>query len=86
VEYTSISDYLLDLQKFIDELSISGKIELSIKLSGCLQYINGSNDRWMMFYRNILSIKEEYERILSNDQNSKIDELIRAAKKVVDKL
>jgi hypothetical protein len=86
VEYRSISEYLLDIQKMIDGFSINGQNEISKRLSGCLKYINGSNDNWMMFYRNLLAIKDEYERKLSYDEINKIIVLIEAAKKVVDKM
>lgn len=86
MEYESLSDYFMDIEKFIDELSENKKVEASRKLSECFKHINGSTDKWMMFYRNLLSIKEEYERKFSENENLKIDDFIKAAKKVVHKL
>jgi hypothetical protein len=86
MKYESVSGYFKDIEAFIKELSENKKSEASKKINNCLKYINGPTDEWMMFYRNLLSIKEEFERTFSESENLKIDELINAAKNVVHKL
>jgi hypothetical protein len=81
--YRSLAEYFNDIQEFINELANERKEEASKRLRECYDYINQQKDDWKMFYRKLLLVKEEFGFKFSKEENTRIDEIIEAAKRVM---
>jgi hypothetical protein len=84
--YRSSSEYFNDIQLFIDELENDHRIEASKRMKEYFGFIKEPNDEWKMFYRKMLLMKEEFGFKLTKDENKRLDDIIEAAKRVVNHL
>ena len=81
--YKSLSEYFDDIRRFVVELENDDKTEASKRLKECFECIDGVKDEWKMFYKKLLFMKEEFSYKFTKAENTRLDQIIEAAKRVV---
>jgi hypothetical protein len=84
--YKSSLEFYAGIKLFIIELEDAGKSEASKRMQECLKYIDKSSEEWKMFYKGLIFMKDEFGYKFNIDENKKMEEIIEAAKRVVNRL